>query len=160
MALSCEQVRSKLPVYDLDVSSSDAERAGINGHLAACAACRAELEALRRTDELLRRAGTPEAPAGLWERIEPRLVSRERAPRRIAWPRWAWWPTAGAAAAAAVLLALALRPAHELRLPDERATDSELFLERQVVTSVAQPHADRLALLVLWQPSPGKERKR
>ena len=154
MAISCEQAQPKLSDYDLGAPLSDAERAALEGHLASCVACRAELDALRRTDAVLRQSGTPEAPPGLWARIEPRLAPRERASRRARWPRWAWWPTAGAAATAAVLLVLALRPAHEFRLPDEKAEDSELFLQRQVVTSLAQPHTDRLALLATWRPAP------
>jgi anti-sigma-K factor RskA len=159
MAISCEQARPKLSDYDLGAPLSDAERAALEGHLASCVACRAELDALRRTDAVLRQSGMPEAPPGLWARIEPRLAPRERASRRARWPRWAWWPTAGAAAAAAVLLALALRPAHEFRLPDETAADSSLFRERQAVTSLATPHTDRLALLAHWRPSADEEDK-
>lgn len=72
MNTGCETIRSQLGPF-VDGELSDAEREQVQGHLAACAACRQELA---RLDGLTRRLGdgmAVTAPAGLWAAIEQRL---------------------------------------------------------------------------------------
>lgn len=146
--MQCEKVREKLAEYDLGEEGAEIEE-----HLRSCAACREELEALRRADGLLRGLSAPAAPEGLWARVEPRLTAREATTGRTS-RRWLWWPAFGTVAAAAAIVVALLVPRPEpFRLPQEVAEDSVLFLDRQVVTSMAHPHTDRLALLSAWRPA-------
>jgi hypothetical protein len=73
-------------------------------HLAACAACRADWDALRRSLDAVRE-GAEEPPAPDLERVWSRLQPHLAAPRRRAWPRSV---LPALAAAAALLVAFQL----------------------------------------------------
>lgn len=89
-----------------------AERAAVETHLAACEACRREVETLREVRSALARWPTPILATGF------RIVADEPAGRR-AW--WAWgWPALPLAAAATLVLAAAAAVANlELRYGPE-----------------------------------------
>lgn len=108
-------VYEELSAY-LDGQLADAEAERVRRHLDACAACRAELEALQATVQLLRSLPEEEPPAGLRPRVLARV--RQQAARRAPWRRVAAWAAAAAVAAAAV--GFALRGGAELPSVAER----------------------------------------
>ena len=77
--LSCEEAKSRLSAH-LDGELSGEERRELEAHLEACAACRAELEVLRRLDKAFEVLAEP-APSGLPEKVLGRL-SRPAVPWR------------------------------------------------------------------------------
>lgn len=101
-----DEVRIQLSAY-LDGELGDAERRAVEEALAADAGLRHELDALRRTIELVRSLPRLSAPPGLGQRV----LDAIHAPRPR---RRAGWRIAALAAAASVLLAIAaallLRP--------------------------------------------------
>ena len=104
-----DAVRRSLSDY-LDESLPERRRARVEGHLAACPACRDELAALRRTVALLRDLGEPEAPPpDLAARVFARIDAGEaEAARRwglgLGGLRWLAPALTGAAALALVLV--------------------------------------------------------
>jgi anti-sigma factor RsiW len=86
----------------LDGELDDAERAEVETHLASCADCRRELEALRHVRSVLRGAPAVDPPFGFFER----MTSRRRRPRWIAAAS-----VAGIAAAWIVVVGFVLAPA-------------------------------------------------
>src|SRR2546428_420241 len=65
------------------------ERARIVAHLDACEACRAHLESLRRTVDLLHTAEPVRAPEGFRAHVRARIEAHpRRAPRTLHLPRW------------------------------------------------------------------------
>ncbi len=76
---------------------SSGRQAAVRAHLAACPACRQELEALARLPAALSAWPEPATEADLAARLQARLAAP--AARRVA-----WWPAAGVAAAAALAL--------------------------------------------------------
>lgn len=108
--MKCDEAREHLAAQ-LDGEIDGAPRRAVDEHLAECAACAAEREALARAWRLLDLAGTPPAVPDTFEaRLRERIRAGEGRPRG----RILGLPIpAAAAAAAAVLLAagvLALRP--------------------------------------------------
>src|SRR5256712_7297593 len=81
------------------------ERARIVAHLDACEACRAHLESLRRTVDLLHTAEPVRAPEGFRAHVRARIEAHpRRAPRTLHLPRWIGsWRTAGAALAVVLI---------------------------------------------------------
>ena len=73
--LTHDEIRDLLAVYALDAVDGD-ERDLLEGHLAGCPQCRAEVADHRETAALLASAGAS-APEGLWDRI---AASLEEAP--------------------------------------------------------------------------------
>ena len=73
--LTHDEIRDLLAVYALDAVEGD-ERDLLEGHLAGCPQCRAEVADHRETAALLASAGAT-APEGLWDRI---AASLEEAP--------------------------------------------------------------------------------
>ncbi|MDP6438810.1 MAG: zf-HC2 domain-containing protein, partial [Candidatus Brocadiia bacterium] len=92
--MKCENTKRRLSEY-LDGVLPDEEHAAVEAHVAECAGCRTELEALRRTVEAV--AGLPHhrAPAGFRARVAARVraeaVARPGRGARIIslWPRLA-----------------------------------------------------------------------
>ncbi len=85
--MNCEQVRARIGDHlegDLELP----ERARVDDHLAACAACAAELRELRATVALLRGLADPEPPAGLPETVMARIEAGEGRP--AAWVHGIW----------------------------------------------------------------------
>ncbi len=92
----------------LDGELGPAEQAELQAHLAACAACAAELEELALVGQAARELDEP-APEGYFDELPARVRQRLRearpatpAPRRRLTPTWSW------AAAAAVLVGVLL----------------------------------------------------
>jgi anti-sigma factor RsiW len=81
--MSREHLPVELLSAHLDGETTPGERGRVELHLAACAACRAELEDLRRIVDASSRLVVPEVPVGLRDRIAA-AVARPRA-RRRAW---------------------------------------------------------------------------
>jgi anti-sigma factor RsiW len=108
--MSCAEFAADLSAW-IDRELPAARAAAVEAHVAACAACRAQMEALRRADGELRALPLREMPPGALAEVLRRSARPEstRAPR-LRWMRWAV-PAAGAAAAAAgVAIYLAVRP--------------------------------------------------
>jgi len=80
-------------------------------HLGSCAECREQLDELR---DIMRESASVEAPSPsplFWEHFSDRVrQSTETLPARAPWWESLWRPAAVFAAAAAVILAVALRP--------------------------------------------------
>ncbi|HEU4395779.1 MAG TPA: zf-HC2 domain-containing protein [Planctomycetota bacterium] len=115
--MKCDEAREHLAAH-LDGEIDGAPRRAVDEHLAECAACAAEREALARAWRLLDLAGAPPAVPGTFEaRLRERIRAGPREPigAEEGRPRGRilGLPLPAAAAAAAVLLAagaLALRP--------------------------------------------------
>jgi anti-sigma-K factor RskA len=101
-----------LAVYSLDALPPE-EASELEGHLADCPRCRAELEALRDVAALLGNSGVS-APAGTWDRIANELgtsAGAQAAPPLLAFQsrrRPPLWRNAAVAVAAVVLAVLGL----------------------------------------------------
>jgi Putative zinc-finger len=85
MKMTCERVNTLLTLYvDEGLPARDAGR--VAGHLARCAACRAELQSLERTLAVLDRVRPQAPPIDLWEQFRSRLEAERvtsQAERRI-----------------------------------------------------------------------------
>ncbi len=105
-------VADEITAY-LDGALPPERRAAVEGHLAACAACRAERARIDRALALLGRLPPPPEPSpgfarGLWARLDAERARRGRGGVLWSW-RWRLAPLAGAAAAAALAVALGAR---------------------------------------------------
>lgn len=113
--MTCEKVRQLLSDY-LDGELSPAVTEGVQSHLYRCSHCERELQALRRTVQLLAVYGRQRVPVDCRGPVLARLRAGEEARRVSPWgwcrllPKLAPLPTAPgwarASAAAAVVLAL------------------------------------------------------
>jgi len=144
----CKQVREKLAEYQLG-ALDDAEAAAIAKHLAKCADCRAELQALERTAELLAPAEAVSPPHDLWPGVRERLRPR----RAWSWDTLAvhWQPAlAGGVALLVIILGLAwmaLRP--PATEPSSESLASE-YQQQQIIAQWEQPLADDAALGMMF----------
>ena len=120
------------------------EHEAIRCHLEGCAACRQELAALARTDELLTAMPEPIMPADLWQGVAWRL---EAQPRR---PRFAFWQTiAGAGVVASLLFgAVLLRVTAPQSLPTAPPMTAS-FTAHHDFLAAQDPLADRASLGVM-----------
>ena len=92
--MRCDEVRPRLVEYMADVVAGREGRApgeveAIEQHLAACAACRAEAERLRRVEEALWSYPGVEPPPGLTAAVM-RRVARERSAPAEEWQLFSW----------------------------------------------------------------------
>jgi hypothetical protein len=132
----------------------DGELAGdrrrrVEEHLRGCAACRAELEAMDRLDDLVRRApAAPDAPAEPFRGLEPALA---RAKAREAWGG----RFRAAAAAAAVLLAFAAGALLARRTPDARAERVAALLA-EYASTVSEDRREAIAREIEAQGEPAR----
>ncbi|MBM3469789.1 MAG: hypothetical protein FJX73_03240 [Armatimonadetes bacterium] len=127
----------------LDAELSSEEMAEVQGHLAGCLDCSAELGELRATRRLLSSLEAPDLPQGFAADLQLRLWRRAPGP-------WAWLPVweprpATALAVLALVLALVSVPAirgHQHRL---RAAEigPDLFLRRAAQAQARDPLMDR-----------------
>lgn len=125
--MSCADKRDALTAY-ADGRCAAAEAAALEGHLAGCSGCRAELDWQKSAKAALARLPLPPMPAGLKDELRALARDAQAARRRRAWKR-RWEavvdllrPRAGlglAAGLAAAMLAFALRPAPEEAIPLE-----------------------------------------
>lgn len=136
---------------DYTVGGLDVSTAGhVREHLAECADCRRELEALERTAALLTPISQVEPPRQLWAGIEQQLE-----PRRTGRPAWSVYlrPAVAVATVAAVLIAFSvfvpigttpiLSSGDLPLLAGAEGTD---YAETQIAAAWDQPLADEVSL--------------
>src|ERR1700735_1095138 len=99
-----EQFADDLALYALDALRGE-DRARVDEHLAACAACRRELEQLRGdTAVLALSTAGPRPPQRARQRLLDAVAREPRVPRLVETsPRRSWWGVLGWAATAALL---------------------------------------------------------
>ncbi|MFO7897463.1 MAG: zf-HC2 domain-containing protein [Planctomycetota bacterium] len=85
--MTCAEIRHLLDEY-VDGELSAEREAAVDRHLAECPTCRAELEAVERTAELVRSLPREPAPPGLAEAVAARVRRSARRRRRAAALRW------------------------------------------------------------------------
>ena len=101
--MNCEQMRNLLDEY-VDGELSAEGRRAVERHLAGCEACRAELEALKKTAALVGSLPKVNAPEGLARGVEAALASSARRKRAVL-VRWVGgWGSLAAAAATLVIV--------------------------------------------------------
>ena len=99
--MNCEQIRERLDEL-LDGELSDRDKQAVEQHVATCDACRAELDALRQTTDLVRSLPRAEAPAGLAQSVRASIAQQAAARSRAT--LWRWARVGGWLAAAATLV--------------------------------------------------------
>lgn len=137
MAITCAEARELFTPL-VDDALEPAERARVEGHLAACAECRGELERFRRTVSLLHAALPERAPAGFVDRV---LVAGRPEPwlRRALRGLFVPWPVKLPAEAAAVVLLGVLAALVYQRSPEQRAEVSRGATPPVVVVPAPAP---------------------
>jgi predicted anti-sigma-YlaC factor YlaD len=141
----CQHVTDRLAEYDLD-ALQEHERAAIAEHLQACAACRAELQALRRTAALLEPLQAQAPPRDLWPAVRRRMTPR----RAGLWQALAirWRPALAAAAALLAVFGVWLTLRGPVVQPSADVLASDLQ-EQQIMAQWSQPLADDAALGIM-----------
>jgi anti-sigma-K factor RskA len=151
-----EQFADDLALYALDALRGE-DRARVDVHLAACAACRLELERLRGDTALLAlSAAGPRPPQRARQRLldavarEARVAGVAQTSTRASWWGWLGW----AATAAVVVFALSLWRENtalqqSLASMSSRAGESSRELEelRRVAAPILDPEAQRVTLV-------------
>jgi anti-sigma factor RsiW len=145
--VNCSEARENLAAY-LDGEIEGAPRQAVDGHLAVCEACSAEMRAQAAAWRLLDALPAPPAPAGFAARVAERARSAPPARRG----RILGLPLPAVAAAAAILLAaggtaLLLNDGPSPQdLPDDRILDDLAVLESMDVLQDGDADSlDRLA---------------
>jgi anti-sigma factor RsiW len=105
--VSCAEFSADLSAW-IDRELPAARAAAVEAHVAACAACRAQVEAQHRADAALRAIPLREMPAGALAEVL-RRAARGEAGRTAPRVRPLYWIVAPAAAAAGLALYLATR---------------------------------------------------
>jgi len=170
-----ERFADDLALYALDALTGE-DRARLDQHLAACAACRLELEQLRGDTALLAlSAAGPRPPQRARQRlldavareaaaVAPSIVQTSRKDGTPAWvgipARRSWWGTLGwAAAAAVVVFALSLWRENlalktMLASAGSRAAQSQREMEelRRIAAPIIAPEAQRVTLVSAKTP--------
>jgi anti-sigma-K factor RskA len=151
-----EQFADDLALYALDALRGE-DRARVDAHLAACAACRLELEQLRGDTALLAlSAAGPRPPQRARKRLLDAVAREARAPRVVVTStRASWWGWLGwAATAAVVVFALSLWRENSslqqsLASLSSRAAESRRELEqlRRITAPILAPEAQRVTLV-------------
>jgi anti-sigma-K factor RskA len=153
---SHNELQELLGVYALD-ATSDEERGAVEGHLAECPRCRAEVSEHLETAALLAAAGA-RAPDGVWDAISEQLDERPAAvsgleevraerperDRRQPW-RWVSAAVAAAAVAAAVSLGVAVTEQHR-RIEELAAGVEDAGIVRAANAALLREDARRLTL--------------
>lgn len=86
--MNCKKAE-KLLLRSLDGRLDGRDRELLDGHLAACPACRRAAAEYRSMLALLRPEREDAPPAGFWERLEPRLREEQKIVPYVLWERWA-----------------------------------------------------------------------
>ncbi|MBI3910258.1 MAG: zf-HC2 domain-containing protein [Armatimonadetes bacterium] len=71
--MCCARIKAQIPAY-VDGALAPAEERALEGHIAECRACRAELAAMRHSLEALRAVASAAPPLDLWPAVQQRLV--------------------------------------------------------------------------------------
>jgi predicted anti-sigma-YlaC factor YlaD len=140
--MNCSEVRAKLAA-GLEGGLDPKAAMRIKEHLGACEECARELEALRRTGDLLATIRLEEPPESVRKAV---LVGLEAPPRRrlFAMPGVPRWAAAAAAVLAIVGVAVGLRPGAPPATPSSESP--EALLIGHVAAGWNDPFADRSAL--------------
>ncbi len=154
--MNCKEIQKKLSAYvvgDLD----DQTREEIAAHLQSCPECRHELQVLQRTGDLLEPMEMVEPPAGMWKKIDERLVPRpvRVRPKVPAW-RGILKPVLAGIAIAAILVAVIVgmplimqpagSPAGVTDAPVYASADSGIYTEPMLAAAWDQPLNDKVSL--------------
>lgn len=142
--MSCRDIRNDLSAY-LDDELSPERRERVSAHLESCADCRAELETLRRTVEMVSELPRANAPETLHDRVMGEIRSgaapaAEEAPRVSAARHW--WPVA-----AAILIAVGLMVMQQVHQRDDDAAPTVAMHERRAAETAEDIGRDRESLL-------------
>jgi len=126
--MSCQKILSLLSVY-MDGEAEARNADAVEKHLATCASCAREFEALRRTAGMLRTTAEIEPPASLLAQIETATVNQPgfRAKLLTAFATWrmpqqARWLAAGAAATGVLIGILVSHPGTKQTAPTPTAS--------------------------------------
>src|SRR5271166_5322010 len=156
-----EQYAEDLALYALDALRGE-NRTRVDEHLAACSACRRELEQLRGDTALLALSTTgPRPPQRARQRLldavarEPRVPHAVETSTRASWWGWLGW----AATAAVVVFALSLWRENSamkatLASASSQAAKSAREMEelRRVAAPILEPEAQRVTLVAAKTP--------
>jgi len=163
-----EQFGEDLALYALNALDGE-DRAKLERHLASCADCRGELEALRGDGALLALSTMgPKPPARSRQRLlnavaaEANVIpaSRMRQSQEIGGPVRSWWGWGGwAAAAAAIVLAVlfwqentALKQSLTAMSDRSSQTARELDDLRRMAAPILSPEAQRITVVAVKTP--------
>jgi hypothetical protein len=156
-----EQYADDLALYAVD-ALRDEDRVRLEAHLAACSACRLELEQLRGDTALLALSTTgPRPPQRARKRLLDAIASESSRPTLVpASPRRSWWGVLGWAATAAVFVfALSLwRENSLLKQAVSSATSQsarsarELEELRRIAAPIIAPEAQHVTLVSAKTP--------
>jgi hypothetical protein len=151
-----EQYADDLALYALDALHGE-DRVRLEAHLAACAACRLELEQLRGDAALLALSTAgPRPPQRARQRLLDAVAREPRVPRLVETPtRRSWWGALGWAATAAVLLfALSLWKENSTLKATVSSAQSEsarnareLDELRRIAAPIIAPEAQKITLV-------------
>jgi anti-sigma-K factor RskA len=138
------------------------DRARVDEHLAACAACRLELEQLRGDTALLALSTAgPRPPQRARQRLLDAVAREARVPRIVETsPRRSWWGVLGwAATAAVVIFAVSLWRENSvlketLAAASSQAAKSVREMEqlRRIAAPILEPEAQRVTLVAVKAP--------
>jgi hypothetical protein len=156
-----ERYSEDLALYAVDAFRGE-ERARVDEHLAACAACRRELEQLRGDTALLALSTTgPRPPQRARQRLLDAVAREPRVPRIVETsPRRSWWGMLGwAATAAVVIFAISLWRENSvlkgtLASANSQAAKSAREMEelRRIAAPILEPEAQRVTLVAAKAP--------
>jgi hypothetical protein len=156
-----ERYSEDLALYAVDALRGE-ERARVDEHLAACAACRRELEQLRGDTALLALSTTgPRPPQRARQRLLDAVAREPRVPRIVETsPRRSWWGVLGwAATAAVVIFAISLWRENSvlkgtLASASSQAAKSAREMEelRRIAAPILEPEAQRVTLVAAKAP--------
>lgn len=155
--MRCEDVSRRLPDYTVGCVGF-AARVRMRRHIAACAECRRQLDALNAVSRLVEALPVLEPPASMWDSVVNRIASRKvsvPAPYRLAvWRRAAVLGAAVAVAAAAILAGV-----RREEVPPGPVGFEAAYVRHHTEMTAADPLSDHVALgtltlLASWsQPS-------
>lgn len=156
-----EQFAEDLALYSLGALSGE-ERANLEQHLAACPACKRELEQLRGDGALLALSVSgPKPPQRARQRLLDAVAKEPRIPKVVSSaPQRSWWGVLGwAAAAAVVVFAVSLWKENAalkqtLASASQQAAESRQQLEdlRRIAAPILEPEAQRVTLVSAKTP--------
>jgi anti-sigma-K factor RskA len=156
-----ERYAEDLALYALDALRGE-DRARVDEHLAACAACRRELEQLRGDTALLALSTTgPRPPQRARQRLLDAVAGEPRVPRIVETSaRRSWWGVLGWAAAAAVVIFAASLWRENLALKETLASTNsqaakslrEMEELRRIAAPILEPEAQRVTLVGAKDP--------
>ena len=139
--MRCKKVIGQLTAY-LDGQLTAAEREAVRSHVAGCARCRGELDALGRTVYAVADLPRLQAPAGLRDQVMAKLDGV--APAEARRPRWRmYWGAAAAVIFAVVIMLLTRQPTPSRAAPEPVAATGKSVRGREVALASRDESAGR-----------------